>query len=414
MAIKGIKVPKKKPRAQARRKAGSTELDWSQSASWDGEKFHKARHAAFDDYYYNFKPADLIATVWDWMKQQKYTANQIKFAKAAPYIPVQAGIIARCLLNGMPDFHNGHADYWRGLGGTSGELKPASESLITHINEAIRAGEPIVRARIAEERAVQTSQVKQRTIQEVMYDTAVNIASDIDTFCEEFMATPDPAKLKDFNPVSVLRKNECKPNHARIIRKFYEGEHSEFVELNSRVAKSEQDENRLQLEEGYSHLNAKQRKAFEDLYTKILNACDIVIAEAKSLPAPRKVKAKSPEQLVSKLKFKASDTTYGIASVPPVGLVGAVAAVVFNCKTRKLGLYIAEDGDGFVVKGTTILRFNEITSLQKTLRKPEEILPQFKKTTKPRTIKLFEEIKTTETKLTGRFNEDTVILAVFK
>ena len=82
--------------------------------------------------------------------------------------------------------------------------------------------------------------------------------------------------------------------------------------------------------------------------------------------------------------------------------------------SRKLGVYVSVDEDGFKVRGTTLLNYNEETSLQKTLRKPQEQLNTFKKTTKARTVKQFEGIKTTETKLNGRFNAETIILAVHK
>ena len=150
------------------------------------------------------------------------------------------------------------------------------------------------------------------------------------------------------------------------------------------------------------------------MHKKIIDACDIVIVEQKATKAPRKVKQKSADQLVSKLKFKSNDSSYGIASVAPSGLIGAVAAVVFNCKNRKLGLYVAIDADGFKVKGTTLLNFNEEVSTQKTLRKPGDVLPEFKKITKPKALKTFKSLTTTDTKLNGRFNDETIILAVFK
>ena len=109
-----------------------------------------------------------------------------------------------------------------------------------------------------------------------------------------------------------------------------------------------------------------------------------------------------------------SDSTYGIASEPPEKLIGAVACIVFNCKNRKLGIYVATDSDGFAVKGTSLQNYNEKSSLQKTMRKPQEQLSLFKKTTKIRAMKQFDSIKTTDTKLNGRFNSETVILAVYK
>lgn len=412
MALKNIKVPKKKPRAAARRRSGLAEPIWDGALTWSGEKYHRFRQGAFDNYYFNFKPADLTPSVFHWMKENGYTDSDIKCAKASPHIPVQAGIIARCLNNGMPDLHPEQKIYWESLAGTGGELKPVSDALKKHVSTAIERGRPIIEAKIAEQKREAAAQLYKPTIQQVMQQAAVHIVSEVDEFADNF--DYDPKALKEFEPVSMLRKAECKPNHARIIRKFYEGELAEIQELNTKVGKRDMDEMREQLEEGYAHLDTKQRKAYLDMLLKIVNACDIIIAEAKTTRKPRKVKAKSPEQLTSKMKFKISDSDYGIASQPPSALIGAVMALVFNCKTRKLGVYVANDPDGFGVKGTTLTNFEETTSIQKTVRKPQEILPQIKKTSKPRTLKLFDGIKTTDTKMNGRFNDETVILNVFK
>ena len=83
---------------------------------------------------------------------------------------------------------------------------------------------------------------------------------------------------------------------------------------------------------------------------------------------------------------------------------------VFNTKTRKLGKYIAEDHANLQIKGTTLLHFNELQSIQKTLRKPSETLKEFKKAGKVQLRKFMENIKTTDIKLNGRFNSDTIIL----
>jgi len=94
---------------------------------------------------------------------------------------------------------------------------------------------------------------------------------------------------------------------------------------------------------------------------------------------------------------------------------------VFNTKTRKIGKYVAakidptgqgRDGSGLSVKGTTIIGYDENLSLQKTLRKPEEQLKEFKAAGKVKLRKYLDSIATTETKLNGRTNEHTVLLKV--
>jgi hypothetical protein len=74
---------------------------------------------------------------------------------------------------------------------------------------------------------------------------------------------------------------------------------------------------------------------------------------------------------------------------------------------------LKREGSGLNVKGTTIKGFDEGKSLQRTVRKPAEFLPQIKKATRAKTEKLFQSLKTTETKLNGRVNGEIILIAAF-
>ena len=146
-----------------------------------------------------------------------------------------------------------------------------------------------------------------------------------------------------------------------------------------------------------------------------MDACDQIGAEAKLNKKPRAKKVKPAEDLVKRLKFCKTEDSLGIVSVPPAQIIGAQAMYVYNTKTRKFGQYISLNSQGFGVKGTTVTNFTD-KSAQKTLRKPAEQLKVFKDlNTQKRCQTWFEkEVKTTEVKLNGRFNEDVVILKVYK
>jgi len=415
-----IKVPRKKPRAKINRKTGFTDPDWSSAETWSGDKFHKERTAFARLYYQNVKTADLRGYVYDYMKQHKYSSADIKAAKAVSHIPVQVGIYAKLLTTGMPDLQQNHADMWRNLKGTSSELKPVSEFVTGGIADVIAIGSRIVGTDDTIEEAKPVISVVP-SIQDIMRKAATAMCEPIDDGIEEFVVSRDIKLVANFEPHTILIVAEAKANHARIIKGFYNDVYEELLEVAAipkpaafkKLSEEEQDACE-QLAEAYSHFNAKQLVAIIAMHKKIIDACDIVIIEQKATKAPRKVKQKSADQLVSKLKFKSNDSSYGIASVAPSGLIGAVAAVVFNCKNRKLGLYVAIDADGFKVKGTTLLNFNEEVSTQKTLRKPGDVLPEFKKITKPKALKTFNALTTTDTKMNGRFNSEIIILAVFK
>ena len=136
----------------------------------------------------------------------------------------------------------------------------------------------------------------------------------------------------------------------------------------------------------------------------------------------RPEKVISAENQVSKFKYLDHHPETKSISVPPTDLIGANVAVVYNSKTRKLGIYYASnidpkglkrDGSGFSVKGTTITGFDPLTSVQKTLRKPLAQLAMFKKVTKRALSKEFEAINSVEIKLNGRFNDHSLIIKVF-
>ena len=84
-----------------------------------------------------------------------------------------------------------------------------------------------------------------------------------------------------------------------------------------------------QLQEGYDYLDKKSEKTGFAMLQKIVDACDILEAEGKA-NLKRKVKLKSPQDLVKKLKFKQSDTNFGLASVDQV--ISIHVSVVFNTK----------------------------------------------------------------------------------
>jgi len=61
-----------------------------------------------------------------------------------------------------------------------------------------------------------------------------------------------------------------------------------------------------------------------------------------------------------------------------------------------------------------LLYYNEKSSIQKTLRKPAETLKLFKQAGKVALRKFMDDIKTTDIKLNGRLNSDTIILKCVK
>jgi hypothetical protein len=88
---------------------------------------------------------------------------------------------------------------------------------------------------------------------------------------------------------------------------------------------------------------------------------------------------------------------------------------VYNVKTRKIGIYVADDYSKVLsVKGASLLGFSAKDSRQKTLRKPEVQLKEFLTLGKPAARKWLEKVKSTDIALNGRTNEHTILLRAYK
>jgi hypothetical protein len=248
------------------------------------------------------------------------------------------------------------------------------------------------------------STVGQPTIQERLRDAAWRMTEEIEDAIEAFAQDPEAFDPKAFKLLNLLRGKQAKAAHARVIKDFYIRQHDELVE----AAQGKCD----QLKEGYSHLSKANMKKITLFYSEILSACDMLAQEAKVNRAPRKTKAKPVEKIVGKMKYLKQDDKLKLVSINPADIIGAKELWIFNIKTRKLGKYVASEFQELGVKGTSITGFNETASVQKTLRKPEDQLKEFKAAGKVALRKFLEDIKAVDIKLNGRINEDTILLKV--
>lgn len=175
-----------------------------------------------------------------------------------------------------------------------------------------------------------------------------------------------------------------------------------------------------QVTEGYAHLTKKQIKQIKEDFDSAITLLKNNRLNAKAINKGRKKKPRSATAQTLKFKFKEKDDALGIVSAKPAELIGAKKVIIFNTKTRKIGIYVALDDElGFTAKGTTLLGFDKDLSQQKTLRKTQAVsivdhLNTFRKATVRKVDKVFEGLSTTGTKLTGRFNGDMIILRVYK
>jgi hypothetical protein len=208
------------------------------------------------------------------------------------------------------------------------------------------------------------------------------------------------------SPFAIMNTLEIKGAHTKFVIDYFKTRRAEYDDI---LTTTDSD-----VKEAYSNFTKVQLK-------KLVAYCDQVIVDGMRLAGdsvksrkPRKRKAKSPDQLVNKLNYAKDFVELKLVSVDPKTIVGANQLWVYNTKTRKLGCYNAEDAAGLSIKGSTIQNFAETKSIQKTLRKPAVTLPEVLKGGKVALRNVLTEIRTAEGVLTGRINNDTILLRTIK
>ena len=370
---------------------------WDGAETWTGEQFLRHFQGAMRYYRMESSGKELKPKVIDWMGRNGYAKKDIQAFKDTRdgRCELTVGAIAACLIKGMPDVHPEFNDG-----------RSTVTWLKTEIAKIVDSGK-WDEAPEEEVKVVKTP-AQVFNIQDRIREQAGDMSEEIDAAIDSWITDPEAFDPKAFKIVNLLKGKGAKAAQARYIKSFFIKSLEELQELASGNA----DE---QLREAYKHNSRKNVKKLIDFYESIMAACEQITAEAKVLKKPRAAKVKPAEEIVKKLKFMLSDTKLGITSVPPATIIGAQGVAVYNTKTRKIGYYIAKSSAGLSVKNSSITEFTE-KSTQKTLRKPPEQIKEFKE---QNTQKRFEtwftkSVKTTETVLNGRFNEDTVILKVYK
>jgi hypothetical protein len=389
-------VTKAKHLAAARSKIGKDlSPKWDNVAELSTDQFAKHFRISMEWYRLESSGKELKPKVINWMSGAGYSKADIAAFKKSKdnRCGTTMGAIAACLLKGMPDVR---ADWNEGRS-TVAWLKEAIAKVLVESKDDIDEEEE--QAKANDKPAVYVP-----SIQERLRESAIAMTAEIEDAIESFQEDPEAFDPKAFKMLNLLKAKGAKAAHTRIIKNFYESNLNELIE-----AASTKDE---QLKEGYSHLSKAQLKKITAFYQEIVSACDMLGQEAKVNRKPRAKKSVPTEKLVAKMKYLKSNEQLKLVSVNATDIIGAKELWVYNIKTRKIGKYVADEYKDLGVKGTSITGYNENQSVQKTLRKPEEQLKEFKAAGKVALRKFLEDIKAVDIKLNGRINEDTILLKV--
>ncbi len=390
----GIKVNGKTVKAKVRATRNALFGDEKYTGSepvWDTERARAMDDETFDNhlrksfYYYNyyFTQKDTKKYVVEWMRNShEFTKEEIRaFERSADRsVPMTVHGLIMAHRAGMP-------------------LLPRHIAFIdVEIEKAITRGDvDIVEDVVVEEKP----KVHVPTIQDRLNEKTAEVIGELEGHYDEFIRDPKYT----FKPYDFLTANNVPQSQ---LTKYEAVFQARFAELAQAFERTDE-----QLTEGYGHYRAADYKRIMAFIDQILNDIIQYRGVKKATKKVRAPKSVSKEKVVSKLKYAREDKSMRLVSINPVDIIGAQELWVYNTKTRRLGKYMADSLKGpLSVKGTTIIGYDEVKSVTKTLRKPEEKLKEFARATKVELRKFLEAIKATETRLNGRINAETVLLRV--
>lgn len=333
--------------------------------------------AAFNWYSYNYVGSDSKKFVLNYLKKAFKGGDQVaaKFADLEDWRFGATGWMAKQL-------HDGHklpASYMERF-----------QERLKALNLLLKARAPVVAATIKEAAPA---------VAKLFTTGAKSIISEIDERIDTFTKK----EFLEFNAYNWLAERSPSSNTISDVIDYYQPYLDEVL---AAEAKSGDD----QVREAYEKIPKARIRSLRDFLAKFISASDQLSHTKKRERKPRAKKVKSALQLTKGLKYKQSDDTYKIRSIQPTELVGALQLWVFNTKTRKLGVYHAVDDKPLSIKGTTIQDYNETTSFQKKVRKPEKVLPDVLSGNKVALRKIMDGVNAKSSKLNGRINSDTILL----
>jgi len=363
--------------------------DYDRALTFSNEEFDHHLRQSFRYYNYYYTTKDLKKYVVAWLRQHEGDSGVHKLDKATidryqrsadSLTPFTVCALIKAHEQGMP-LRDRHVEYILDAVKRVLLLKADNEEEEKTEVKKAEVYIPTIQDRMNEV-------AKKHILYFEMLEDALFAGETVDPKAYEYL-------IKNLVPQALINK----------ISAVFEPRHAEVKE--ARKGECEQ------LKEAYSHMKAADYKRFDTFYEKLFQD---LAAYNQTKKATKKAAVRKPpqkEKIIKNLKYLKQDTALKIVSINPVDIVGAEVLWVYNVKNRKLGRYVAEALGGVLgVKGTTITGYDANKSTQKTLRKSEEQIKQFLASSKVELRKFLDNIKTTEIKLNGRINADTILLKV--
>jgi hypothetical protein len=254
----------------------------------------------------------------------------------------------------------------------------------------------------AEPEAVVEDVTPRITIQDRLREKVNECMGEIDGLFDEFIASG--AKMSaDYKPVSLLRSMNVAPQMVSAIADTWKRKLAEFEAVGQGKD--------AQLVEGYSHLTKIQLRNVIKFCELVISDCGAYVQIKKVERKPRKVKAVPPEKRAAKFKHIVDFAELKLKGLPAASLVDKSEAWLYDTKKRKLIHLVADSHtQSFTVKSNSIIGFSTVDTMQKTVRKPQDVIKAVQAAGKPAARKIFKDLTTTETAWNARGTENLVVL----
>jgi hypothetical protein len=239
-------------------------------------------------------------------------------------------------------------------------------------------------------------------IQDRLREKVGECAAELDGMFDEFMMAG--AKMSaDYKPIMVIRGMNVVPQMISEISNRWKRKLAEFEE-------AVEGKDAL-LVEAYSYLTKIQLRNCVKFCEAVINDCGAYVQIKKVERKPRKVRAVPPEKRAAKFKHTAEFLELKLKGLPAASLVDKAEAWLYDTKKRKLIHVVADSHtQAFTIKNNSIIGYSTVETLQKTVRKPADVVKAIQAAGKPAARKIYRDLNTTETPWNARGTENLIIL----
>jgi hypothetical protein len=374
------------------------EPKWHDAADLDVFAYHARRIAMLNFYNYYCNPKDLEPDV---MKQASILGYDIKMIKSnVSKVTFTCGKLCRALNRGMPSSHADWKVYSDAKNGIT--LSEANNDIKTVRIELDRIAIMSKREKDSEEAKSGGIITKLSPLDHLNNKVQERVISQLEHMIDDCGWCDAQTAVDKLNLTSILTAENIPVKGLGIVESWltkYE------TSLNNALNKSDEFDI-----EGWAFLSKTGIK-----YR--IKAIDTMIQEVvkfrganKKTKIPRLRKSKTADAQVKKLNYKDSDADLGITSVSPITIPGSTELYSFNTKYKKLTVFYASSKQGFSVKGSTLLDFDQEKSYTRSLRKPEEVIPIIVSGGKRNIAAILKTLKTKTNTANGRINKETILL----